>query len=567
MPKFQAPRGTRDLLPAERAVFLRLEEIARGLAARYGYQPIETPLFERFGRVRARRRRRHRRGREGALPGPGRPGRGRARALGAATRAHGRHRARLRPARHADVAAAGQADADRADVPLRPPAGRPLPAVLAVRRGGHRRCRARPSTPRSSSWPWPSSTASASPTCSVLLNSIGDERLPSGLHRGAARRTSASTRPTCPSWSAPASSTNPLRLLDSKDERMQPLIAPRRPSPRTCVPSAGPFRRAARAISTPCHRAAHRRRRLVRGLDYYTRTAFEFYRPGARRASSRRSAAAAATTAWWSCWAVQPTPGIGFGIGLDRVALALAEQGIGADARARGSRPSWSWAPTRRTPWSGSRSPRSCEAPAWPARADLTPRRLGKQLDGAAREGAHFAVICGDELEAVSVQVKDLEAGTQRQVDVDRPGPRAPARAGQHGTARRDDRDGAAAMTLILRDATEADRAGWTAFVASRPEGDLLQIVGLGQGRQRRARRALGQARRRRRWRPHQGRGTGAGPRHLLRTHHPLRSPRSVVGSRGARCRRGAGAPADGPEGPRPESTRHRAQARPTRVR
>jgi hypothetical protein len=33
------------------------------------------------------------------------------------------HRSRLRPARDADVAAAGEADADRADVPLRPPAG------------------------------------------------------------------------------------------------------------------------------------------------------------------------------------------------------------------------------------------------------------------------------------------------------------------------------------------------------------------------------------------------------------------------------------------------------------
>ena len=51
-------------------------------------------------------------------------------------------------------------------------------------------------------------------------------------------------------------------------------------------------------------------------------------------------------------------------------------------------------------------------------RPDLTARRLGKQLDGAAKAGAHFAVICGDELESGHVQVKDLKAGTQRQVDV-----------------------------------------------------------------------------------------------------------------------------------------------------
>src|SRR6186713_3208044 len=46
MPKFQAPRGTRDLLAGEMAMFRHLEDKARELAALYGYQPIETPMFE-----------------------------------------------------------------------------------------------------------------------------------------------------------------------------------------------------------------------------------------------------------------------------------------------------------------------------------------------------------------------------------------------------------------------------------------------------------------------------------------------------------------------------------------
>src|SRR5258705_10859469 len=46
MPTFRAPRGLRDLLPAERAGLTRLEGIAADLASRYGYKPIETPLFE-----------------------------------------------------------------------------------------------------------------------------------------------------------------------------------------------------------------------------------------------------------------------------------------------------------------------------------------------------------------------------------------------------------------------------------------------------------------------------------------------------------------------------------------
>ena len=44
--RFQAPRGTRDLLPADMAIWRALEDNARRLTALYGYQPIETPMFE-----------------------------------------------------------------------------------------------------------------------------------------------------------------------------------------------------------------------------------------------------------------------------------------------------------------------------------------------------------------------------------------------------------------------------------------------------------------------------------------------------------------------------------------
>src|SRR3954470_2853268 len=46
MPKFQAPRGTRDLLPHDMALWRALEDNARRLTALYGYRPIETPMFE-----------------------------------------------------------------------------------------------------------------------------------------------------------------------------------------------------------------------------------------------------------------------------------------------------------------------------------------------------------------------------------------------------------------------------------------------------------------------------------------------------------------------------------------
>jgi histidyl-tRNA synthetase len=49
-------------------------------------------------------------------------------------------------------------------------------------------------------------------------------------------------------------------------------------------------------------------------------------------------------------------------------------------------------------------------------RAELAPRKLGRSLETASKEHAHFAVIIGDELDEGNVQLKDLEAGTQRLV-------------------------------------------------------------------------------------------------------------------------------------------------------
>src|SRR3954451_17833403 len=46
MPTFSATRGTRDVRPAERTRIVHLEALGADLARRYGYHPIETPLFE-----------------------------------------------------------------------------------------------------------------------------------------------------------------------------------------------------------------------------------------------------------------------------------------------------------------------------------------------------------------------------------------------------------------------------------------------------------------------------------------------------------------------------------------
>ncbi|HJW23167.1 MAG TPA: ATP phosphoribosyltransferase regulatory subunit, partial [Candidatus Limnocylindrales bacterium] len=44
--QFRAPRGTRDILPADAVAWRRVEGAARELAERYGYRHMDIPIFE-----------------------------------------------------------------------------------------------------------------------------------------------------------------------------------------------------------------------------------------------------------------------------------------------------------------------------------------------------------------------------------------------------------------------------------------------------------------------------------------------------------------------------------------
>ena len=46
MPKYEAPRGTQDILPAQQPLWQRVIREAEDLCARYGYRRITTPIFE-----------------------------------------------------------------------------------------------------------------------------------------------------------------------------------------------------------------------------------------------------------------------------------------------------------------------------------------------------------------------------------------------------------------------------------------------------------------------------------------------------------------------------------------
>ena len=213
---------------------------------------------------------------------------------------------------------------------------------------------------------------------------------------------------------------NVLRLLDSKDPAMAALnaTAPRL-TDRLCADCADHFA-SVRSYLDTLNVPYRIEPGLVRGLDYYTRTAFEFYISG-REGQKQALGGGGRYDGLVERLGGRATPGIGFGIGLDRLVLALAEQGDSTEADAAGATPTAvvigadpGDVITRL------RIATDLRAAGIAARAELSPRKLGKQLESAAKERAHFAIIVGDELADGDVQLRDLPAGTQKVVPVAR---------------------------------------------------------------------------------------------------------------------------------------------------
>jgi histidyl-tRNA synthetase len=419
MPKFQAPRGTRDLLPAEMRVWHDLEALGRELADLYGYPPIETPLFEDAAVFE--------------------------RAIGTATDVVEKELFRvtsptgegdrwaLRPEATAGVARAYVQHGMQT-----------LPQPVRFSTFGTMFRYDRPQAGRFRQfWQWNvEAIGDAGPAIDaeiielglrfirragvadveVHLNSIGD-----GACRPAyvaalveyLRRFEA----TLPELERSRLATNPLRVLDSKDSRMAPILAT---APVITNFLCDACREHYRSLQVHLERldiVPRQAPHLVRGLDYYTRTAFEYFRPGHEGQQSALGGGGR-YDGLLELLGAKPTPGIGLALGIDRIAGALgsrdgAAAAAAAEAAEAAARPV---AVVVGADPMGTdlrlRMATDLRAAGVAAGADLAQRKLARQLENAARDGAHFAVVIGDELTAGQVQLRDLQAGTQRLVNV-----------------------------------------------------------------------------------------------------------------------------------------------------
>ena len=156
--------------------------------------------------------------------------------------------------------------------------------------------------------------------------------------------------------------------------------------------------------------------RMVRGLDYYTKTCFEFVHDGLGAQSG--IGGGGRYDGLMAQLGGQDLSGIGYGLGVDRAILALEAEGItleGSDSRVDVYGIALGTAAKRRMTGIINDLRKAGIA------ADMSfgDRGLKGAMKGADRAGARFALVLGDqELEHGTVAVKDLAAHEQRDVEL-----------------------------------------------------------------------------------------------------------------------------------------------------
>jgi histidyl-tRNA synthetase len=206
---------------------------------------------------------------------------------------------------------------------------------------------------------------------------------------------------------------NPLRLLDCKTESCQPIIDAA-PSMREhlCDECAEHFE-ALLGYLDSLGRPYTLSHRLVRGLDYYTKTVFEVWAEGI--GAQNAVCGGGRYDGLAEVLGGPPTPGVGFASGLERVVLTMKQQGVQVPTLPS---PQVLIAHLgEQTKLMGLKLVGEMRAAGIGALVSFGDRSLKSQLRQADRAGAAFALIIGErEAEAGQVAVRDMAEGEQHSV-------------------------------------------------------------------------------------------------------------------------------------------------------
>jgi histidyl-tRNA synthetase len=206
--------------------------------------------------------------------------------------------------------------------------------------------------------------------------------------------------------------TNPLRVLDSKLESEQGIIATLpKIADHLCEDCATHY--AAVKHQLEMRGVIYRENwRLVRGLDYYMRTTFEITAQGL--GSQNAVCGGGRYDGLVELLGGPPTKGIGFAIGEDRLILSLQESGKAPVPKGRDVYIAWMGEKARAT---AIRAAKDLRKAGFSVEMPPIEQKFGKALGQADKLGARFALILGDnEVSEGLWTLKTLADGSQQKL-------------------------------------------------------------------------------------------------------------------------------------------------------
>ena len=208
--------------------------------------------------------------------------------------------------------------------------------------------------------------------------------------------------------------TNPLRVLDSKDERDQPYLEDAPVMLDYLEPDAQAHFEAVKAGLENLDIPYKVNGRLVRGLDYYRKTAFEVV--SAALGSQNVVLGGGRYDGLIEEIGGPATPGVGFGSGIERALLILEQQAAGVGEAPKPEVYLVARSETERA--RAQRLAKTLRDAGHRVEVDLQERSMKAQMRSANNAQARFAVFVRDDLPD-KLGVKDLGEGEQVDVKVD----------------------------------------------------------------------------------------------------------------------------------------------------
>jgi histidyl-tRNA synthetase len=211
---------------------------------------------------------------------------------------------------------------------------------------------------------------------------------------------------------------NPMRLLDCKNDSCREI---NKDAPvitkyicGDCEVHFDAVKTALNALSV----AFTENPRLVRGLDYYTNTVFEFksdslgsqdtFCAGGRYDGLLSEIGGASSN----------IAGLGFGMGLDRLILVMQAQGLAFESAK--SCDLYVAALDEQAEAAAFKLVKGLREQGFWAETDLTGRGLGAQMKYADKLGARFSMVLGsNEIESGTAVLKNMQSGEKHQVGID----------------------------------------------------------------------------------------------------------------------------------------------------